>query len=50
VVRRTPRYIYRAKSTPVLILDRLVRTTDGPEKEFYSRLLSRFRAPPSGCN
>jgi len=50
VVRRTPRYNYLAKSTPELILDRLVRTTDGPEKEFYSRLLSRFRAPPSGCN
>jgi DNA mismatch repair protein MutS2 len=43
VVRRTPRYNYLAKSTPELILDRLVRTTNGPEKEFYSRLLSRFR-------
>lgn len=43
VVRRTPRYNYLARSTPELILDRLVRTTDGKEKEFYSRLLAKFR-------
>lgn len=43
VVRRTPRYNYLARSTPELILDRLVRTTQGKEKEFYSRLLAKFR-------
>jgi DNA mismatch repair protein MutS2 len=43
IVRRTPKYNYLAKSTPELILDRLVRTTTGPEQEFYSRLLSKFK-------
>lgn len=43
VVRRTPRYNYLARSTPELILDRLVRTTEGQEREFYSRLLAKFR-------
>ena len=43
IVRRTPRFNYLAKSTPELILDRLVRTTSGPEKEFYSRLLAKFK-------
>jgi DNA mismatch repair protein MutS2 len=43
IVRRTPRYNYLAKSTPELILDRLVRTTSGQEKEFYSRLLAKFK-------
>lgn len=43
VVHRTPRYNYLARSTPELILDRLVRTTTGPEKEFYSRILGRFQ-------
>ena len=43
VVCRSPRYNYLAKSTPELILDRLVRTTKGQEKEFYSRLLGKFR-------
>jgi DNA mismatch repair protein MutS2 len=43
VVRRTPEYNHLARSTPELILDRLVRTTKGPEKEFYSRLLAKFR-------
>lgn len=47
MVRRTPRYNYVAKSTPELILDRLVRTTSGPEKEFYSRLLANFQADSS---
>lgn len=48
IVRRTPRFNYLAKSTPELILDRLVRTTCGPEKEFYSRLLAKFRQDPLG--
>ena len=43
IVRRTPRFNYLAKSTPELILDRLVRTTSGPEREFYSRLLAKFK-------
>lgn len=43
IVRRTPRFNYLAKSTPELILDRLVRTTSGPEKEFYSRLMAKFK-------
>lgn len=43
IVGRTPRYNYLAKSTPELILDRLVRTTSGAEQEFYSRLLSKFK-------
>jgi DNA mismatch repair protein MutS2 len=43
IVRRTPRYNYLAKSTPELILDRLVRTTTGPEREFYSRLMAEFK-------
>jgi hypothetical protein len=42
-VCRSPRYNYLAKSTPELILDRLVRSTKGPEKEFYARLLSKFK-------
>lgn len=50
MVRRTPRYDYVAKSTPELILDRLVRTTAGPEKEFYSRLLAKFQADSSNMS
>ena len=42
-VSRSPRYNYLAKSTPELILDRLVRTAKGSEREFYVRLLSKFR-------
>lgn len=43
IVNRSPRYNYLARSTPELILDRLVRTTKGPEKEFYARLLAKFK-------
>ncbi len=43
VVNRSPRYNYLARSTPELILDRLARTTKGPEREFYARLLAKFR-------
>ncbi len=42
-VCRSPRYNYLAKSTPELILDRLVRSTKGPEREFYARLLAKFK-------
>ena len=47
IVRRTPRFNYLAKSTPELILDRLVRTTSGQEREFYSRLLAKFKQDSS---
>ena len=43
IVIRSPRYNYLAKSTPELILDRLVRLTKGPEREFYARLLAKFK-------
>lgn len=43
VVDRNPLYNRLAKSTPELIIDRLARTTEGDEREFYSRLLSKFR-------
>ena len=42
-VSRSPRYNYLAKSTPELILDRLVRSTKGPERDFYARLLAKFK-------
>ncbi|MDD4447223.1 MAG: DNA mismatch repair protein MutS [Methanothrix sp.] len=42
-VSRSPRYNYLAKSTPELILDRLVRSTRGSEREFYARLLAKFK-------
>jgi DNA mismatch repair protein MutS2 len=43
LVNRNPRYNYLAKSTPELILERLARTASGSEREFYSRLLARFK-------
>jgi DNA mismatch repair protein MutS2 len=43
IVDRNPIYNRLAKSTPELIIDRLARTTEGDEREFYSRLLSKFR-------
>ena len=43
IVCRSPRYNYLARSTPELILDRLARTTKGREREFYARLLGKFR-------
>ncbi len=43
VVSRSPRYNYLARSTPELILDRLARTTGGQERDFYARLLRKFR-------
>lgn len=42
-VSRSPRYNFLARSTPELILDRLVRSTKGSEREFYEKLLSMFR-------
>jgi len=46
-VSRSPRYNYLAKSTPELILERLVRSTDGRERDFYARLLAGFRKNPA---
>ncbi|MCJ7445426.1 MAG: DNA mismatch repair protein MutS [Methanotrichaceae archaeon] len=43
IVSRSPRYNFLARSTPELILGKLIRTTSGTEKEFYSRLLARFK-------
>ncbi|AET63807.1 DNA mismatch repair protein, MutS family [Methanothrix harundinacea] len=43
IVDRSPRYRHLAKSTPELILERLARTAEGGESEFYGRLLSKFR-------
>jgi len=40
---RSPRYNCLARSTPELILDRLVRSAKGSERDFYARLLSKFR-------
>ncbi len=42
IVARSPRYDHLARSTPELILARLVRSTKGREQEFYQRLLDRF--------
>jgi DNA mismatch repair protein MutS2 len=43
VVDRNPRYNYAAKSTPELIVERLVRRADDEKKDFYQRLLDKFR-------
>ena len=43
IVDRNPIYHHLAKSTPELIIERLARTTEGKEWEFYSRLLTKFR-------
>lgn len=43
ILSRSPIYNHLARSTPELILDRLVRTTEGEERMFYEALLMRFR-------
>ncbi len=43
IVDRSPLYHHLAKSTPELIIERLARTASGPERDFYARLLSKFR-------
>lgn len=43
VVERSPRYNYVAKSTPELIVERLVRQAEGVKRDFYSRLLEKFK-------
>lgn len=42
IVNRTPIYSHIAKSTPELIVERLLRKTSGKEKEFYELLRSKF--------
>ncbi len=42
IVDRTPRYNYVARSTPELIVERLLRRTKGNEHVFYERLKSKF--------
>ena len=42
IVERTPRYNYVARSTPELIVERLLRRTNGNEHVFYERLKSKF--------
>ena len=42
IVDRTPRYNYVARSTPELIVERLLRRTNGNEHAFYERLKSKF--------
>jgi len=44
IVDRTPRYNYLAKSTPELIVERLTRSSDGDKKEFYQKLLAKFKS------
>lgn len=42
IVNRTPRYNYVARSTPELIVERLLRKTSGNDHFFYERLKSKF--------
>jgi ribosomal protein S13 len=44
IVDRNPRYYYLAKSTPELIVERLSKLSSGEQKEFYARLLEKFKA------
>jgi DNA mismatch repair protein MutS2 len=43
IVDRNPRYNYVAKSTPELIVERLVRQSDGVKRDFYQHLLDKFK-------
>ncbi len=43
IVDRNPRYNYVAKSTPELIVERLVRQADGVKRDFYQHLLDKFQ-------
>ncbi|MCD4843610.1 MAG: endonuclease MutS2 [Methanosarcinales archaeon] len=43
IVDRNPKYNYIAKSTPELILERLTRKAKGEKKDFYNRLLEKFK-------
>jgi DNA mismatch repair protein MutS2 len=46
IVNRNPRLNFVAKSTPELILERLVRKSTGQEKEFFGKIRNRFRKGP----
>ena len=43
IVNRNPVYNRIARSTPELIVERLLRKTKGKEREFYSHLKSKFK-------
>lgn len=43
IVDRNPVYNHVAKSTPELIVERLLRKTSGEEKEFYAHLKAKFK-------
>jgi len=44
IVDRSPKANYLARSTPELIVERLLYKSDGPIKETYQRILSKIRA------
>lgn len=48
IVNRNPVYNHIARSTPELILERLLRRTTGKEQEFYLHLKSKFKAELKG--
>ncbi len=43
IVNRNPVYNHIARSTPELIVERLLRKTTGKEQEFYAHLKSKFK-------
>ena len=44
IVNRNPVYNHVARSTPELIVERLLRQTSGREREFYAHLKGKFKA------
>lgn len=44
IVDRSPRINYLARSTPELIVERLLHRSDGPIKDTYKRILDKIRA------
>lgn len=44
IVNRNPVYNHIARSTPELIVERLLRKTTGKEQEFYSHLKDKFKS------
>lgn len=43
IVNRNPVYNHIARSTPELIVERLLRKTTGKEQEFYAHLMDKFK-------
>ncbi|MFX0095273.1 MAG: hypothetical protein ACFFBD_26300, partial [Candidatus Hodarchaeota archaeon] len=43
IVDRSPKYYYYARSTPQLIVQRLLKLSEGKEKNIYQEVLSRFQ-------